>query len=122
MFDSPESFLSGERPIQVEEYVDDGHLVVKADMPGIDPERDVEVSVQDGMLRLRAERRQESEVEDKRGYHSEVRYGMYSRTLPLPAGASEEDVEATYHDGVLEVRLPVGEPPTQARKIPVKRS
>ena len=117
-----ETFFAGERPMHVEEFVDGEHLVVRADMPGIDPDRDVEVSVANGMLTLKGERRQESEVEDKQGYRSEFRYGMFSRTLPLPAGASETDVEATYHDGVLEVRVPVGETATPARKIPVTRS
>lgn len=121
MLDS-ETLFAGERSIHLEEFVDDGHLVVRADMPGIDPERDVEVSIADGMLTLKAERRQESEVEDKQGYRSEFRYGMFARTLPLPASASEKDVQATYRDGVLEVRVPVAEPATEARKIPVSRS
>ncbi|MGZ6834181.1 MAG: Hsp20/alpha crystallin family protein, partial [Mycobacteriaceae bacterium] len=61
--------------------------------------------------------------EDKTGYRSEFRYGMFSRTLPLPAGVREEDIKASYANGILEVRVPRPEQPAAAaRKIPVERS
>ncbi len=105
--------------IKVEEFEDDGHLVVRAEMPGIDPDEDVELTMSDHMLRLHAERRTEEKVEDKKGYRSEFRYGSFSRTVRLPAGASESDVLATYNDGILEVRIPIDESEAEARRIPI---
>ena len=92
--------------LRVEEFSEDGALVVRAEMPGIDPEKDVEISMHDGMLHIRAERRDVSEHKDKAEYRSEFHYGMFERTLPLPAGVTEGDVTATYKDGILEVRMP----------------
>ncbi|HEY8527135.1 MAG TPA: Hsp20/alpha crystallin family protein [Acidimicrobiales bacterium] len=121
LFDFPEAWFAGERPIQVEEYMDDGEMVVRAELPGVDPDKDVEVTVHDGLLDIRAERRQETKAEDKMSFRSEFRYGMFARTVPLPAGASDDDVKASYQDGVLEVRVSVGEPKTEAKKVPISR-
>ncbi len=106
--------------LRVEEFVDEGRLVVRVELPGIDPDKDVEVSVSAGMLHIRAERREETKTESRRGFRSEFHYGTYSRSLPLPAGASEKDVEATYTDGILEVRIPIGEK-GQATKVPITK-
>jgi HSP20 family protein len=108
--------------LRVEEFVDEGALVVRAELPGIDPDKDVEITVSDGVLTIRAERQERTETKEKESYRSEFRYGSFSRTVALPAGASEADVTATYNDGVLEVRVPLGEVPApEAKKIPVTR-
>jgi HSP20 family protein len=107
--------------LRVEEFVDGDTAVVRAEMPGVDPERDIEITVADHQLRIRGERRQESKTENKNGYRSEFRYGSFLRTIALPAGASDQDVEATYVDGVLEVRVPVNRAEAAAKKIPVSR-
>lgn len=112
--------LLEETGIPVEEYQEDGAHVVKAELPGIDPDKDVDITVQDGVLRIRAERRQEEKSDDKDFYRQEIRYGSFARNIPLPAGANEDDVQAEYRDGVLTVRLPLsGE--TQGTKIPINR-
>jgi len=72
--------------IRVEEYREDGTLVVRADLPGIDPDKDVELTVSDGMLYIRAERREEEKREDQGYLRRELRYGSLSRALPLPEG------------------------------------
>jgi HSP20 family protein len=97
--------------LRVEEFVDDKTLVIRAELPDIDPDEDVELTIADGVLHIRAERREKSEHKDKGGYRSEFRYGSFVRTLPLPEGSKEDDVKATYKDGVLEVRVPVAEEP-----------
>lgn len=107
--------------LRVEEFEDDGELVVRAEMPGIDPDHDVDISLSDHMLRLKAVRREKTETEDKKGFRSEFRYGSFSRSIPLPVGATEEDVQASYVDGILEVRLPIDADEAEARKIPVSR-
>ena len=106
--------------LRVEELADGDTLVVRAELPGIDPDKDVEISMHDGMLHIRAERRESSESKDKAEYRSEFRYGMFERTLPLPTGVTESEVKATYKDGILEVRLPRS---TEARSatVPVVR-
>jgi HSP20 family protein len=107
--------------IQVEEYVEDGIFVMKAELPGIDPDRDVEITVTDDQVRLRAERRLEERHESSEGYRSEFRYGSLRRTLPLPVGAQAEEISASYRDGILEVRIPMGAEPTEGRKVPISR-
>lgn len=108
---------------KVEEFQDGDAMVIRAELPDIDPDQDVELTVVNDTLQLRAERRQKDEHKDKNTYRSEFRYGSFMRTLPLPAGTQEEDITATYKDGVLEVRAPVKEPDQQTgtRKIPVTR-
>lgn len=121
LFRWPESFLGTlhEFPMRIEEFVDDGKMVVRAEIPGIDPDKDVEVFVQNGVLHIRAERKRESRIEEKGSFRSEMHYGEYSRSVALPEGASEKDVSAAYKDGILEVRVPVGKPAARARNIPV---
>jgi HSP20 family protein len=92
--------------IRVEEYREDGTLVVHADLPGIDPDKDIELTVTDGTLHIEAERREEEKQEGKGYLRREVRYGSMSRSLPLPEGVTEADITATYKAGVLEVRIP----------------
>ena len=106
-------------PIHIEERRDGDALVIRAELPGIDPEKDVELTVSHGMLRIHGERREESKQDDEDGYRSELRYGAFTRILPLPAGASETDVKATYEDGFLEVRIPVDAATAAAKKVPV---
>jgi HSP20 family protein len=126
LFDWPEFFRGFEpfRPLlagqlQVEEFIEDGTLVIRAELPGIDPDKDLELTVSEGVLHLRAERRQEKTVEDKREYRSELRYGTFSRVMPLPVGASEQDITATYTAGILEIRVPFDQKKAEATRIPV---
>lgn len=123
LFEFPETWkdLMEESEIKVEEFQDDDTLVVRAEMPGIDPDEDVEITVSDSTLRLHAERRSESKTEDKKGFRSEFHYGSFSRSLRLPAGATEDDVEASYQDGILQVRIPIDTAEAESRKIPITR-
>lgn len=113
--------LMEEAAVPVEEFLDDGHLVVRASAAGLDPEQDIDIEVSDGNLRISVERCQEDRNEDAQGYRSEIRYGRFVRNVPLPAGTSAEDVTATYVDGVLEVRLPVEAGAVETTKVPVTR-
>jgi HSP20 family protein len=124
MFDMPTAWkdLFDDSDMKVEEFRDGDTLVVRAEMPGIDPDKDVEITVSDGMLHLSAERRSETKTEDKKGYRSEFRYGSFSRSVRLPAGAGEDDVKATYDNGILEVHIPIDEKSNGAKKIPITRA
>jgi HSP20 family protein len=119
MFDS----AAGPAPIRVEEFLDDKNLVVRAEMPGVDPDKDIEVTIDDGFLRIRAQRQEKEEHNDKGRFRTEFRYGSFSRNIPLPAGVKEEDIKATYTNGVLEVRapLPAEAEPAAPKKLPITR-
>jgi len=105
--------------MRMEDYVRNGDYVVRAELPGVDPEKEVEVSVRDGILSIRAERKEEAI--DKS--HSEFRYGVFSRQIALPPGADEEHVEASYDKGILEVVVAMKKQDARKteKRIPVKR-
>jgi HSP20 family protein len=108
--------------LKIEEYRDGDTVVVRAELPGVDPDDGIDVAVDDHMLHLRAERRSESKTEEANGYRSEFRYGSFSRTVPLPTGAREADVTATYVDGILEIKIPVDADEASAKKVPIARA
>lgn len=106
------------QPIRMEDYIKDGRYVVRAEVPGVDPEKQVEVTVAGGVLTIRAERHEEHEGKNR----SEFRYGTFSRQLTLPASADEDDVKASYDNGVLEISVGLREDTAKAaRQIPVTR-
>ena len=111
----------GTTSLRVEEYDEGGVHVVRVEAPGIDPEKDVDVSLQDGVLTITAERREKAERSSEGVQRSEFRYGRFERSLHLPAGAVDDDVTATYDAGVLEVRVPVRAQAAEARHIPIAR-
>ncbi|TFC58652.1 MULTISPECIES: Hsp20/alpha crystallin family protein [unclassified Cryobacterium] len=122
--DSVRRFFEGDwesAALRVEEYHEGDTLVVKAEMPGIDPDKDVDISVSDGVLHIQAERQETSEHKEKGGYRTEFRYGSFARDIPLPSGSKDSDVSASYRDGVLEVRVPVAEREQTTSKIQVTR-
>ncbi|HEX5075775.1 MAG TPA: Hsp20/alpha crystallin family protein [Gemmatimonadaceae bacterium] len=98
----------------------DNDFVVRADLPGLSKD-DVNVDVDNGVLTISGERRSENE-ENREGYfRSERSYGSFWRTVPLPEGVNEDQVKASFKDGVLEVTMP--KPPAETskrRRIEVK--
>jgi len=123
LFDWPESLKDAleTTSLRVEEFEENGQLVVRAEMPGIDPDKDVEITVSDGMLCIEAERREEEKTEEKGFVRHELSYGSFTRTLPLPDGVTESDITASYKDGILEIRIPAPEP-APATKISISKS
>ena len=109
--------------LRVEEFHDDGELVVRAEMPDIDPDKDVEIRTEGGVAKIHAHREQKSETKDKESYRSEFRYGEFDREIALPTGTKPEDVKATYKDGILEVRIPCPTEQTPSTtKVPISRT
>jgi len=109
------------RDIKVEEFIDGEQLVVKAEVPGVDPDRDIDVSIDNGVLTIAAERRESNREKLDKGFHSEFRYGSFVRQVRLPAGTSPEVVSATYKDGVLEIRMPKPSAEASSRRIQIQR-
>ena len=114
----------GASAIRVEEMVEGNTVVVRAELPGIDPDKDVDVTVSQGALVIKAQREEKKEQKEKDTYRSEFRYGSFVRRIPLPEGVQESDVTASYKDGVLEVRAPVPDQSKQSTssKIPISRA
>lgn len=121
LFESLFSQESGGRsaavhPVRIEETIEDGTLMVRAELPGIDPD-DVEITVSNGRLTIQAEKK-EQQADQRR---SEFFYGKFARIVALPQGINEKDVEAHYRNGVLEVRVPLPSPDRQPQRIEIKR-
>lgn len=113
--------LPGDELIRVDEYRDGEAQVIRAELPGIDPAKDVEITVADGLLHINAERRVEEKTQDMGFTRHEMRYGSFTRTLPLTDGATESDITASYKDGILQIRVPVADrrPKKAPTTIPV---
>lgn len=103
--------------IRIEEFEKDGAYVVQAELPGIDPERDVQITVQDRTLTIQAERSEEKREKQRSEFH----YGSFTRSVQLPAQAKEEEVAASYAKGVLTVTVPLDTERPAARQVKVKR-
>ena len=111
----PPPFLAGQ-VFRLEEAVRDDRYVIRAELPGLDPENDIEVTVEGRILTIRAERRQQ----DNRPCRSEFRYGSLARAVRLPARVDAGDVTARYGKGVLEVSVPVPAVRPEGTRIPVQ--
>jgi len=90
---------------------------VTAELPGLD-QKDVDITVEDGMLTLRGEKR--SELDDKDRGYTERSYGRFERRIGLPRGIDKDKVSATFRNGLLTVTLPKSAAANEnARRIPV---
>ncbi|WP_432839571.1 Hsp20/alpha crystallin family protein [Dactylosporangium sp. CA-092794] len=107
--------LFGAQAVRVEEYTDGNTYVVRAEAPGLDPDKDITVSLQGNRLHIRVERNEERI--DKA--HSEFHYGSFTRSVQLPLNAQEEGITASYVAGILEVRVPLAGTVSPGREIPV---
>ena len=95
---------------------DDGHLVMRADLPGIKPE-EVKIEVKDDILTVSGEHQESKEEKDKSYVRRERRYGSFSRSMALPGGVDPKKIKAKTKDGVVEVMIPL---PEEAKKEPVQ--
>ena len=104
--------------IRVEDFVEGGSYVVRAEMPGVDPDKDIEIDVAGDVLTIHGERREEEHDRNR----SELHYGSFERTLPLPRGTKAEEVRATYTNGVLEVRVPYAAEEPKATRVAIEHN
>jgi HSP20 family protein len=97
-------------------------VVVKADLPGID-EKDIQLTIQDGILSLRGEKKSERKSERDNYYVMERSYGSFQRAIRLPETVNDEKAEAHFDKGVLTVTLPKRPELVKAqKKIEIKSS
>ena len=97
----------GKQPA-VESFVQGDELVIRADLPGLDPE-ELEASVQGHLLTIRGARKPDPDEAKRKGryLHREIAYGTFERQIRLPPGTDPAALEASYRSGVLEIRAPV---------------
>ncbi|MGA1500915.1 MAG: Hsp20/alpha crystallin family protein [Ilumatobacteraceae bacterium] len=112
--------VASEVGIRVEEFEKNDQFVIRAEVPGIDPDKDVELALSEGVLRLMVHRQKEKTTSDARHYRSEFHYGSFTRLIALPAGASDSDVKATYHNGILEVHVPMNGHHAHEKRIAIE--
>ena len=103
---------------RLEEVARDNRHLIRAELPGLDPERDIEVTVEDRTLTIHAERRQE----DDGPYRSEFRYGSLTRLVRLPVKVDAEDVTARYEKGVLEISVPAREVRPEGIRVAIEKA
>lgn len=100
-----------------------GDVIVKLDLPGIDPVKDVTVTAEGGELTIHGERHDTAEVKEGGYFRSETFKGTFERHIPLPEGTPQEKITAQYANGVLEIFVPGAPKPlaeVKPKRIPVK--
>jgi HSP20 family protein len=101
----------------VAHHDDDGTLVLRAELPGLDAQSEITVTVAEGTLLLEAEQHRERRTEADGYVRHELRVGALRQAVPLPPDARSDDIVASYQDGVLEIRIPRSQ--DAVRKIPI---
>ncbi len=91
-------------------------LVVKCEVPGMDP-KDIDISLSDGMLTIKGEKKQEREEKEADYHLVERSYGSFSRSVQLPKEVQGDKINASYKNGILKITLPKSE---EAKKKEVK--
>ena len=86
-------------------YHDGKDIVVKAEIPGAN-EKDIDVTLEDGILSIKGERKLEHEDKKDNYYRIERNYGVFSRSIKLPLEVKTDESKASYKDGILEIRIP----------------
>lgn len=108
----------GSLPIRLEDFREQDRYVLRAELPGVDPEHDVRIHVERGVLTVEAERSEEKH--DK--HRTEFRYGVLRRSVTLPSVAEEDKISARYDKGILEISVPLHQPEPAGRSIPVTQA
>jgi HSP20 family protein len=100
-----EDWVGGAWTPAVDIYEQNGNIVLKAELPGIDP-KDVDVKVENNILTLRGERKLDNEVKRENYHRVERAYGTFTRSFTLPNVVDTEKIKAEYKDGLLRMTLP----------------
>ena len=99
-------------------YDNKNNLVIKADLPGM-TQKDIDVSVEDDVLRIKGEKKQEREIKEENCHRVERQYGSFVRSFELPMPVQAEKIKASYRNGVLHVELPKAEE-VKPKEIPIE--
>lgn len=101
-------------------YETDKEVIAELDLPGFDPEK-IEISVEDGVLKVTGEMEEKKEEKEKGYWRKEIKRGSFERMVRLPVEVKEDKIEATYDKGILKIVMPKAEtkPPAKV-KVKVK--
>jgi HSP20 family protein len=99
------TWFSGAWSPPVDIYETDAALVLKAELPGFSKD-DIQIELKENTLAIRGERKREDEVKEGSYHRMERVYGTFQRSFLLPTTVDQSKVQATYKDGILELRLP----------------
>ena len=102
----------------VDIFETESEVVVKAELPGIE-EKNVDVTIEDGILTIKGEKKEETQVKEGEIFRSERSYGTFQRRFLLPKSANAEKAEANFKSGVLDIHIPKREE-AKPKKITVK--
>lgn len=102
--------------MRIEDEVTEDHYELRAEIPGIDPANDVQITVAEGQLTVKAQRSERADATAR----SEFSYGSFLRTVTLPAEADEDNITAAYERGILTVRVPLTQNPAGAKQIAIQ--
>jgi HSP20 family protein len=97
----------------------DSAYVLTAEMPGIDPQN-VDISVRNGVLELKGEKKEEKDSDQTGNGWTERRYGAFHRQIPLDQEIKEDEVKATYKNGILRIEVPKAEAGSGGKSIPIE--
>jgi len=111
-----DSFGAWAPPVDI--FEKDDHLVIRAEIPGVQREN-MHVEIENSVLTLHGERKQETEVQEENAYRMERVYGTFTRSFTLPTTVDGAKVTATCKDGVLEVTVPKAET-AKPKKVEIK--
>lgn len=103
LFEEPTRMLTGVGP-SMDVFAKGNDLMLRLELPGIDT-KDLDISLVEHTLVISGETKEEKEVKEEDYYRRERSYGRFERTLPVPEKITEQDIEASYEDGVLEVKV-----------------
>jgi HSP20 family protein len=93
-------------------------IVVKVEIPGMEP-KDIQVTMQENVLTIKGEKKQEKEEKDERHHRIERSYGAFARSVRMPVGVDDSKVDAKFRNGLLTVTLPKT-PAAKGTTVPVK--
>jgi len=105
-------------------FARNGSLVVKMDLPGVDP-KDIHVKLDEGELTVTGERKVDKEIKEEGYLRKESTYGFFERHMSVPKGIKDSEIKAEYADGVLEISMPRAaktEGLPKVKEIPVKQA
>ena len=113
-----EQDMTSEWGLALDVVEDENEFIVKASLPGIKPD-DLDITYNKGSLTIKGEIKDESETTRGQYHLRERRYGTFARTITLPTSVKPEDIQADYHDGVLELKMPKSEE-VKPKRIPIQ--
>jgi len=110
--------LESEGQLTIDVYQTDDDIVIKSTIAGVKPE-DLDVNINNDMVTIRGERKQEEEISGENYYYQECYWGPFSRSVILPVEIIADKAEATMKNGILTLRLPKADT-TKTRRIQVR--